>query len=341
MQDQNVRLESKGYWKGYMNMDGTTSPRYQVIYNGKTAEPTAVEKGYRQYCFDGSQGRGLMEVYDVFPGIELIYNDFFMASCPVRLESHGNLLEVNYCYEGREECEWVSGSHLYLGREDLCITRMGSGLPALCFPSGRYRGITVILDLDALRATELPIIGENALSLSEFPNKFCPDRHYFAMRADTQIAHIFSEFYRLPHEMRGSFFKIKILELLLFLSLVDPQRERRIEKITEGQIEVIKRVRERLCTDLRSNITIEQLAKEFGISPTALKKNFKITYHDSVKEYLRKVKMEQAAFLLRRGDETIAQIAEQLGYINQSKFAAAFKKVYGLTPTEYRKKCIH
>lgn len=322
-------------------MDGTIRPRYQVIYNGKAAEPTAFKEGYRQYCFGDSRSGGLMEVYDVFPGIELVYNDFMMVSCPVRLESQGNLLEVNYCYEGREECQWVSGAHLYLGRDDLCITRMETGLPALCFPTGRYRGITVILDIDALRTTELPIIGKNTLSLSKFPDKFCPDRHYFAMRANTQIAHIFSELYLLPQEMRDSFFKIKVLELLLFLNLVDPERERRIEKITEGQIEVIKRVRERLCTDLRSNITIEQLAKEFGISPTALKKNFKITYNDSVKEYLRKVKMERAAFLLRRGDETVAQIAEQLGYINQSKFAAAFKKVYGLTPTEYRKKCVH
>lgn len=41
--------------------------------------------------------------------------------------------------------------------------------------------------------------------------------------------------------------------------------------------------------------------------------------------------------MLRKTDETVMNISATVGYENQSKFAAAFKEVIGVNPTEYRK----
>lgn len=47
--------------------------------------------------------------------------------------------------------------------------------------------------------------------------------------------------------------------------------------------------------------------------------------------------MEYAASLLRKTDETVMNISASVGYENQSKFAAAFKELFGVNPKEYRK----
>mgnify|MGYP004547585261 CR=1 FL=1 len=47
--------------------------------------------------------------------------------------------------------------------------------------------------------------------------------------------------------------------------------------------------------------------------------------------------MKKAAELLIATRLPVAKVAEQVGYVNQSKFAAVFKKQFGLSPLEYRR----
>ena len=47
--------------------------------------------------------------------------------------------------------------------------------------------------------------------------------------------------------------------------------------------------------------------------------------------------MERAAELLKDTDQSMAEIANEVGYESQSKFTAQFRKAYGLPPTEYRR----
>lgn len=314
---------------------------YEVVGDGAKVRSSHEADGRRGFKFSAKDGEGSMEVFAVFPGIELVYNDFSMDKCVIGLQVTGELLEINYCYEGREECRWVCGDYLYLGEGDLCITRMECERPELYFPGGYYRGITVVLDTGVLANNPLPVLEGMGEQISGFADKFCPGHHFFAMRTNKKIAHIFEELYEIPTELRESYFKIKVLELLLFLGMVDTEKERRIEQLTKSQSETVKAVREKICAHLDQNYTIAQLAREFCISETSLKTNFKMVFQDSIKEYLRKVRMEEAARLLRETNATVSQIAAQVGYTNQSKFAAVFKNIHGVSPLSYRKNCEH
>lgn len=51
---------------------------------------------------DCEDGLGLMTVYQVYPGIQLIYNDFEATSCYWDGTIDKNVLEINHCREGRE-----------------------------------------------------------------------------------------------------------------------------------------------------------------------------------------------------------------------------------------------
>ncbi len=320
-------------------MNSTVKPHYRVTAGRQALPPQILSGGCALYQFGSRNNPGSMEIFAVFPGIELIYSDFSMEHCDCGLAVDGNLLEITYCLEGREECQLLCGDYLYLGKGDLYIARMENNLSELCFPTGRYRGITILLDLDILLECPPPLLEPEIVRSEQFGERFCPGQRFFAVRPDRQISHIFEELCENYQAFRPDYYKIKVLELLLCLSMIDPEHERRLEPVSKNQIKVVKQAQRRLTRNFQERVTIEQLAKEFCISPTSLKRNFKLVYNTTIKNYVRRERMALAASLLNESGQTIAEIARSLGYANQSKFASAFQSVYGLTPLKYRRKC--
>ena len=80
-----------------------------------------------------------------------------------------------------------------------------------------------------------------------------------------------------------------------------------------------------------------ELAEEFSISETSLKNYFRCVYGQNISVYLREIRMNKAGELLATTRLSVAEIAEQVGYLNQSKFASVFKKQFGVSPLEYRR----
>lgn len=78
----------------------------------------------------------------------------------------------------------------------------------------------------------------------------------------------------------------------------------------------------------------------YCISPTTLKTYFKGIYGTSIASYIKEYRIKNAAISLRQTKMSIADVALSVGYESQSKFAGAFKKVMGISPLEYRKKCL-
>ena len=103
------------------------------------------------------------------------------------------------------------------------------------------------------------------------------------------------------------------------------------------QIETIRRVHDLLTEDLSSRITIEELSKRFLMNPSTMKELFRAVYGSSIAAHIKEHRMERAADLLKDTDQSMAEIANEVGYGSQSKFTAQFRKAYGLPPTEYRR----
>ena len=72
-------------------------------------------------------------------------------------------------------------------------------------------------------------------------------------------------------------------------------------------------------------------------SETSLKNYFRGVYGQNISVYLREIRLKKAAELFASTNLSVSEVAEQVGYMNQSKFAAVFKKQYGQTPLEYRR----
>lgn len=92
-----------------------------------------------------------------------------------------------------------------------------------------------------------------------------------------------------------------------------------------------------LTEDFSTKYTAVGFGQKYGVSDTAVKKYFKNEYGYGFKEYQTKVRMEWAAEQLAKGEMSIGDISDNVGYSKHTKFTSAFKKYYGVTPREYRR----
>ncbi len=289
------------------------------------------------YKMDCADGLGLMTVYQVYPGIQLIYNDFEATGCEWEGTLGKNILEINHCREGREGSKLLSGSCLYLGEGDMSIHTMDNCASEMAFPLKHYRGISVVINLELVSEYPPQTLAESGIDILEFKEKFCADGNCFIMRAKDEIEHIFSELYSVPDCLQKPYFKLKVQELLLFLCTVDVTKEKQREMYTSPQVEIVKEIHKKLISNLQERFTIEELSKEYLINTATLKATFKGIYGQPIGTYMKEYRMKQAAVLLRQTKSTIAEIANQVGYENQSKFSTAFRDILKITPAEYRK----
>ncbi len=80
--------------------------------------------------------------------------------------------------------------------------------------------------------------------------------------------------------------------------------------------------------------TIVNLAERTGMSVSKLKTAFKKVYGTGVYEYYQKNRMQKARSLLLTGQYTVKEVGLQLGYTNLSNFSLAFRKEFGLLPSQ-------
>ena len=123
------------------------------------------------YKMDCADGLGLMTVYQVFPGIQLIYNDFEATEYEWESILDKDILEINHCREGREGSRLLSGSCLYLGEGDLSIHTMDNCASEMSFPLKHYRGISVVINLTTVSKNSPEILMEAGIDILAFRNR--------------------------------------------------------------------------------------------------------------------------------------------------------------------------
>ncbi len=104
-----------------------------------------------------------------------------------------------------------------------------------------------------------------------------------------------------------------------------------------SQIQTVNEIRDFLIQDLSKRYTIEELALMFHINQTTLKAAFKTVFGKPLAAYMKEYRIKRATELLSDGSLSIAEIAYEVGYENQSKFTKVFKDFTGRLPKDYRK----
>lgn len=95
-------------------------------------------------------------------------------------------------------------------------------------------------------------------------------------------------------------------------------------------------VKEYIRTNYMQELTNRQIAELAGYHEYYLNRIFHAYTGMNLHEYLVKVRMEQAAYLMLNTDFALSAIAEQVGIRSYPHFSACFKNYYGCSPAQYR-----
>ncbi|PAY08288.1 AraC family transcriptional regulator [Bradyrhizobium sp. UFLA03-84] len=102
--------------------------------------------------------------------------------------------------------------------------------------------------------------------------------------------------------------------------------------------QALRRAIERLRSDGEADVSLAALATDVGLSRFHFCRAFKESTGLSPHAWLRQHRLEQAMNMLRDTDASVVSVAAALGYGSQTAFAAAFRKLTGETPSDWRRR---
>ena len=309
------------------------------LFEKQGAVLLAQSDGCAVWQFRNETGDGTMTAYEVFPGVMLSFNDFHMGRFESSYVADRRLFAIDHCREGR--MEYTPGDNMlaYTEAGDMKLDLRMQHTGTFIFPSHHYHGLTIAFDRDIvdcslpLEIRDFPVRPETIIARwerGEYPR---------VVHGAEMPEHIFGELYRVPEKIRIPYFKVKILELLLYLDgMTVPKDEAAPLYFHKTQVEKVKAIHDFLISHMAENFTQEALSRQFDIPMTPMKTCFRTVYGSAIGTWLTDYRMNRAAELLvKQRNMTIAEIGGKVGYDNAGKFTEAFKRVMQLTPSEYRK----
>lgn len=310
----------------------------EQTFNEENAILLAQSDGCSVYQFRNTTGDGTMTCYEIFPGAMLSFNDFHVAYFDSSYVPGREMFVIDHCREGKMEYLAAENAYAYVGAGDMKLDRRLTHTGRFTFPSSHYHGLSVAFDLSVAAEALSDEVKDFPVDLRKLQEKFCPGIYPNVIREGGTAGHIFGELYQVPEKIRIPYFKIKIMELLLYLDALElPKKQEERPYYYKTQVEKIKSIQAFLIEHVSENYTLEELSDRFEIPLTGMKSCFKSVYGTSIKAWLTDHRMNQAAELLRMDrSKNIAEIAGMVGYDSASKFAIAFRKIMGMSPLEYR-----
>lgn len=110
------------------------------------------------------------------------------------------------------------------------------------------------------------------------------------------------------------------------------------ESKPEQNIDYVEKTKLYIIENANSNLHVKDVADYINLNPEYLTRLFKKATGINIKDYIMECKISAAKDLLANSSLTVSMVALELGCSNFSHFAQMFKKLEGITPTEYRQK---
>lgn len=320
-----------------MTDEGRLSTKAVVGGRLYTVSKRSFPDGATEYRFCNGDGERQMKVYHIAPGIRLTQHSIHTDHLRLSAAQKGKTIEIHHCREGRMEYAG-SGGFVYLTPGDLAVESCKKDKREYVFPLRDYHGITISINTDIAPRCFSCFLKDVSIQPAKVAERLCGKSSCFVIRSRDYIEHLFSEMYDVPCENKIAYYKIKILELFLVLSSIDPNENKlSMCKASDSQIELAKRAASYIADNCGKNTSVRALSEHFHVSVTHLQNSFKGVFGVTVFAYIRMQKMNAAALKLIRTDKSVMEIASEAGYDNASKFASAFRELMNEAPLEYRK----
>lgn len=139
--------------------------------------------------------------------------------------------------------------------------------------------------------------------------------------------------------LRSTCFNLIRIRLLLRHNYSGQQEQQ--DKVEQLELDTPdKQLMDRIMKVINENMsnqrfTVEMLADKVGISRVHLHRKMKELTSQTTRDFIKNVRLRQAAQLLKARHQNISEVAYMTGFTSATHFSTAFKLLYGVTPTEY------
>lgn len=297
-----------------------------------------------QVCLPETLGKGFIRGVNLDNGVsvlmaEAVLRNDLVLERPVSKEEAFYILHFHEIQQGKGT-EWTVAHHKTVAEEGIQTgVHLGSSLHTRKYAflkDAHIRTVNIIIPKNWVYKI-VPAEGSAAL-LEHFIAAEEPIPHLELM--DIEYRLILKELLRqqLTEPLRQLYISNRVMLLIekFFNRLYHKDMNGNTEK-KRGSAELQRLVQvEQVLIDAVHSMppTIEQLAKMAAMSSTKLKSLFKEVFGMPVYEYYQYHRMQVAKEMLLTRNHTVKEVGRQVGYQNISHFAAAFKKIHKLLPSQ-------
>lgn len=109
------------------------------------------------------------------------------------------------------------------------------------------------------------------------------------------------------------------------------------DKSNVGSEDIIYRTVSYVAANFKTSFSLEEMAKDLGVSKFNLSRVFSKTFHSNFNQYVNEIRLRYACSRLENTSDTITEICLDSGFESQRTFNRVFKERYKISPSEYRK----
>lgn len=312
-----------------------------MLKNYLASSNVKLQKGPDSVSFiiHSTDGISKTSLYNILPYVHLLFFDIRTRSLPGEIAENASFhpLQFNYCIGGRIELLLDDDSYIYLQEGDFCISRQTSQSESY-FPAKFYNGITLYFDPNFFTHANDNIVELFNLNLSWLQEIYFEKKDTYIAEANSEMKKILTHLWKFYKSSSSFHMKLCVLDLFHFLlNKSNIASEKSLAFYTSVQVKIAKKTEQILTADLKQHIPMKQIAQQFGVSETSLKNYFRGVYGKNISTYLRDLRMNMAEKLLVETRLPISEIASQIGYTKQGKFAEVFRQQFHMNPLEYRR----
>jgi AraC-like DNA-binding protein len=288
------------------------------------------------YRLKSDTGEGIMRRYNVSRGIYYIYSEI-EKYYPLYQEQRQLVrhIEIMYMVEGHADFEMEGKRWASANTGDVCIFSSNVATKNCIVGPKGMRCISIVVCIDDAAEELNRLLGTDAFDKDKIYEGVLSADNCICFAATDMLKVIFNQLMQLPDTYGDHYRKLLTYQTIIATMDVKGRKatdQQYFSKDTENKVHEARKI---LGTDISINISIEELSARVKLNRTTLQKVFKQMYGMTIFEYRTQIRIQEAKNLILEGCHTITEIAGFVGYCNASKFSASFKKITGVSPSEF------
>ena len=112
---------------------------------------------------------------------------------------------------------------------------------------------------------------------------------------------------------------------------------RQVQRMQSGSADAMAEVIAHLHENFAGEVSTEDLAEMAGLSVSHFERRFRLAFGSSPRQYLIRIRIENAATMLRETEKSVTEVAHSCGFYDHAHFSRSFQRAKSMPPSAYRK----